>query len=136
MSLALVTGATGFIGGHVAADLLARGWSVRALVRPESLGSGRLPGGCEPASGDLLDAAAVRRAAQGADAVFHVAARYSLARARAGEIERTNTEGTANVLRAAAGEDVPMVHTSSVSTVGLPADGRPATRTPPCRPGR
>ena len=57
MSVALVTGATGFIGGHVAADLMTRGWTVRALVRPESMGSGRLPAGCEAVAGDLRDAA-------------------------------------------------------------------------------
>ena len=129
--LALVTGATGFVGGQVASCLLADGWRVRALVRPESIGSGRLPAGCETAPGDLLDAAAVRAAARGVDAVFHVAARYSLSRARAGEIERTNTEGTANVLQAAAAADVPTVHTSSVATVGLPADGTPGDEETP-----
>lgn len=134
MSLALVTGATGFIGGRVAEDLLSRGWAVRALVRPESLGSGRLPAGCEPAAGDLLDAGAVRRAVSGVDAVFHVAARYSLARSKAAIVERTNTDGTANVLSAAADEDVPMVHTSSVATVGLPADGRPGDEDTPLPP--
>jgi dihydroflavonol-4-reductase len=129
--LALVTGATGFVGGHVASTLMADGWRVRALVRPASIGSGRLPAGCETAAGDLLDAPAVRAAARGVDAVFHVAARYSLSRARAAEIERTNTEGTANVLHAAAAADVPTVHTSSVATVGLPADGTPGDEDTP-----
>ena len=131
MSVALVTGATGFVGGHVAADLLAHGWTVRALVRPESMGSGRLPAGCAPIPGDLRDAAAVRAAAGGVDAVFHVAARYSLARARAHEVYRTNTEGTANVLRAAAEAGAPVVHCSSVATIGLPADGSPGTEETP-----
>lgn len=131
MSVALVTGATGFVGGHVAADLLANGWTVRALVRPQSMGSGRLPAGCAPVPGDLLDAAAVRAATQGVDAVFHVAARYSLARARAGEVYRTNTDGTANVLRAAVEAGAPVVHCSSVATVGLPADGTPGTEDTP-----
>ena len=102
MSTALVTGATGFVGGHVATDLLAHGWSVRALVRPQSMGSGRLPEGCEPVAGDLRDADAVERAARDVDAVFHVAARYSLARHRAAEVFHTNVAGTSNVLRAAA----------------------------------
>jgi dihydroflavonol-4-reductase len=123
VSTALVTGATGFVGGHVAAHLLDRGWSVRALVRPESLGSGRLPAGCEPAAGDLRDAEAVARAVRGADAVFHVAALYSLARHRADEVRRTNVAGTRNVLAAAAREGLPVVHTSSVATVGLPPGG-------------
>jgi dihydroflavonol-4-reductase len=131
VSVALVTGATGFVGGHVAADLLAHGWTVRALVRPESMGSGRLPAGCAPIPGDLRDAAAVRAAAGGVDAVFHVAARYSLARARADEVYRTNTEGTANVLRAAAEAGAPVVHCSSVATIGLPADGSPGTEETP-----
>jgi dihydroflavonol-4-reductase len=131
VSVALVTGATGFVGGHVAADLLAHGWTVRALVRPESMGSDRLPAGCAPVPGDLRDAAAVRAAAGGVDAVFHVAARYSLARARAEEVYRTNTEGTANVLSAAAEADAPVVHCSSVATIGLPADGSPGTEDTP-----
>jgi dihydroflavonol-4-reductase len=134
--VALVTGATGFIGGHVAADLLANGWSVRALVRPQSMGSGRLPAGCAPVPGDLLDATAVRAAAGGVDAVFHVAARYTLARARAAEVERTNTEGTANVLRAAAAAGAPVVHCSSVATIGLPADGTPGTEDTPLPPAQ
>src|SRR5262249_56627677 len=77
VSLALVTGATGFIGAHVAADLLANGWRVRALVRPESMDAARWPAGCRPAPGGLPPAAAVRRAADRTEAVFHVRAHYS-----------------------------------------------------------
>jgi dihydroflavonol-4-reductase len=95
------------------------------------MGSGRLPAGCAPVPGDLRDAAAVRAAAGGVDAVFHVAARYSLSRARADEVYRTNTEGTANVLRAAAQAGAPVVHCSSVATVGLPGDGSPGTEDTP-----
>lgn len=134
MRTALVTGATGFVGGHVARDLLGHGWAVRALVRPESLGDGRLPPGCEPRPGDLRDAATVRAAVAGADAVFHVAARYSLARRRAADVWRTNVEGTRNLLDAAAAADVPVVHTSSVATIGLPADGRPGDEDTPLPP--
>jgi dihydroflavonol-4-reductase len=132
--LALVTGATGFIGGQVAADLMAHGWSVRALVRPESRGSGRLPAGCEPAEGDLLDAPAVRRAVRDVDAVFHVAARYSLARRMGALVEHTNVAGSANVLAAAAERDLPIVHTSSVSTVGLLSGGAPGDEDTPLPP--
>ena len=134
MRTALLTGATGFVGGHVARDLLEHGWAVRALVRPESLGDGRLPPGCEPRPGDLRDAAAVRAAVAGADAVFHVAARYSLARRRAADVWRTNVDGTRNVLDAAVAADVPVVHTSSVATIGLPADGRPGDEDTPLPP--
>jgi dihydroflavonol-4-reductase len=136
VSVALVTGATGFVGGHVAADLLENGWTVRALVRPESMGSDRMPGGCAPVAGDLLVAPADMAAARGVDAVFHVAARYSLARSRAGEVYRTNTEGTANVLRAAADAGAPVVHCSSVATIGLPADGAPGTEDTPLPPSQ
>jgi len=133
---ALVTGATGFIGGHVASDLIGAGWRVRALVRAESLGSGRLPDGCEPAAGDLRDAAAVRRAAEGVDAVFHVAARYSLARRNAALVEACNVDGTRNVLAAAREVGAPVVHTSSVSTVGLPLDGAPGDEDTPLPPAQ
>lgn len=136
MTIALVTGATGFIGAHVAQDLLDSGWQVRALVRPESLPHERWPEGCEPVAGDLRDADAVRRAAAGTDAVFHVAAEYSLARRRAAEVTRTNVEGTANVVNAAQAAGARLVHTSSVATVGIPPDGSPGTEDTPLPPGQ
>lgn len=128
--LALVTGATGFIGGHVAADLLAAGWRVRALVRPGSPRAGRLPADCETAVGDVRDATAVARAARGVDAVLHIAARYSLSRAGGAALERANVEGTRVVLGAARAADLPMVHTSSVATIGVPAAGVGDEETP------
>lgn len=131
MKVALVTGATGFVGGHVARDLMAHGWTVRALVRPQSAGSPRLPAGCEEVVGDIVDTAAVRAACRGADAVFHVAARYSLARHAAEVVEAQNVTGTANVLAGARATGAPMVHTSSVATVGIPADGTPGTEATP-----
>jgi len=134
VSLALVTGATGFIGAHVAADLLANGWRVRALVRPESMDAARWPAGCEPAPGDLLDAEAVRRAADGTEAVFHVGAHYSLARRQAALVERTNVAGTANVLAAAIAGGARLVHTSSVATIGIPRDGSPGDEDTPLDP--
>ncbi len=129
--LVLVTGATGFIGGHVAAEMLAAGWRVRALVRPGSPGAQRLPDGCEPAVGDMRDAAAVARAARGTDAVMHLAARYSLARAAGPRLERANLEGTRNALAAARAAGAPMVHTSSVATVGVPRGGGPGDEDTP-----
>ncbi len=123
MSLALVTGASGFVGGHVAADLLAHGWRVRALVRPEGMAARRWPAGAEALPGDLRDPGALEYAARGCDAVFHVAAHYALRRSAAQEVERTNVDGTANALAAAAATGARFVHTSSVSTVGLPPGG-------------
>lgn len=134
MRTALVTGATGFVGGHVAEALLAAGWTVRAVVRPRSVPDARWPEPCEVALADLLDAAEVAKAARGVDAVFHVAAEYSLSRRRGPAVHRANVEGTANVLAAARAEDVPLVHTSSVATIGLPGDGRAGDEDTPLAP--
>lgn len=134
MSTALVTGATGFIGHHVAQDLIDHGWQVRALVRPASLPAARWPDGCEPVAGDLLDASAVTSAATGCDAVFHVGAHYSLARHQARQVERTNIAGTANAIAAARAAGARLVHTSSVATVGIPADGTPGDEDTPLDP--
>jgi dihydroflavonol-4-reductase len=131
---ALVTGATGFVGGHVARALLAAGWNVRAMVRPRSVPDARWPEPCEVALADLRDAEDVVRAARGTDAVFHVAAEYSLARRRGREVHRANVEGTANAIAAARAADVPLVHTSSVATIGIPGDGRVGDEDTPLAP--
>lgn len=135
MSTALLSGATGFIGGHVARALLAEGWRVRALVRPRSIPDARWPEGCEVAMADLTDAGDVLRGARGVDAVFHVGAEYSLARRRGREVLRVNVEGTRAVLAAAREVDAPLVHTSSVATIGLPGDGGSGDEDTPLDPG-
>jgi dihydroflavonol-4-reductase len=110
---ALVTGAAGFIGSHVADALRGAGWEVHPFDR--TLGD------------DVLDGAAVARAADGCDAVFHLAAVYSYARRDAAAMLRVNIEGTRTVLDAARRADVKrVVMTSSCSTCG-PVPGRPAT---------
>jgi len=134
VSTALVTGATGFIGHHVAQELADHGWTVRALVRPDSVDDRRWPSAAEPAVGDVLDRQAVLRAAAGCDAIFHVAAHYSLARRQAALIERTNIAGTAHAIAAARASGAQLVHTSSVATIGLPGDGAPGDEDTPLDP--
>jgi dihydroflavonol-4-reductase len=118
---ALVTGASGFIGSHVAAVLAASGAEVRAFDRRTPA---ELPDGAEFVQGDLLDADAVRRAVSGCDAVFHLAAIYSYARADAEAMQRVNVEGTRIVLEASRG--IRVVHTASCATCG-PVAGRAAS---------
>jgi dihydroflavonol-4-reductase len=117
----LVTGASGFIGAHVARRLAERGDEVRGLSRsqppPEA-------GVAEHVAADLLDVEALRRAVDGCDAVVHVAALYAYDRREAARMEAVNVEGTRAVLEAAAGRRV--VVTSSSATCG-PVPGRPAT---------
>jgi dihydroflavonol-4-reductase len=110
---ALVTGAAGFIGGHVVAALRAAGIEVREFDYATGL--------------DVLDPEAVRRAVDGCDTVFHLAAVYSYARADAALMEAVNVEGTRNVLNAAVrGPARRIVHTSTCATCG-PVPGRRAT---------
>lgn len=123
MRRALVTGATGFIGSHVARHLRDAGFEVRGLVHPGGAPATTLPDGVEAVPGDLRDADAMRRAAVGVDAIFHVAAIYSLSRRRAHEVRAVNVGGTQVVIDTALRAGVPMVHTSSVATVGIPGDG-------------
>jgi dihydroflavonol-4-reductase len=129
---ALVTGATGFVGAAVARALLAGGWEVRALVRSGSDRSNLSALSVEPATGDLTDRASLDRAVADCAAVFHVAADYRLGAPDPSQLYRANVEGTRNILAAARLARVErVVYTSSVATIGIPADGTPGDeRTP------
>jgi dihydroflavonol-4-reductase len=129
---ALVTGATGFVGSAVARALLHEGWQVRVLVR-DSSDRRNLDGlETEVVSGDLNDHGSLERAAKGCEALFHVAADYRLGARRPQELYRTNVEGTRNVLSAAQLAGVArIVYTSSVATIGIPADGSAGTEDSP-----
>ena len=123
---ALVTGATGFVGAAVARALLGAKWQVRVLARPSSDRRNLQDLDVEVAEGDLADASSLERAAQGCEALFHVAADYRLGARDPAELYRTNVEGTRNILSAAQRPGVRrIVYTSSVATIGIPADGRP-----------
>lgn len=134
MPTAFVTGASGFIGGHVAIQLLQRGWQVRALRRGR-VSHRRLP--ADPIDwrqGDLKDFDQVYRAMAGCETVFHVAADYRLWARNPKEIYANNVTGTANVLEAALQHGVRRaVYTSSVGALGLNPDGTPADERTPVR---
>ena len=115
----LVTGASGFLGWHVARLLVERGHRVRALVRPQSPRVG-----CRAAPGDLRDAASVERAVAGCGLVFHVAADYRLWAADPNELYRSNVDGTRHLLEAARNAGVDrVVYTSTVGCIGVPPGG-------------
>jgi dihydroflavonol-4-reductase len=117
----LVTGASGFIGWHVARLLAERGQKVRALVRPTS----RLRElEVEPVVGDLRDAGSLDRAVAGCERVFHVAADYRLWARHPDELYGSNVEGTRNLLEAARKHGVErFVYTSTVGCIGVPRGG-------------
>lgn len=129
---ALVTGATGFVGSAVARALCRRGCQVRALVRSNADRRNLSGLGLELATGDLEDPASLARALSDCQALFHVAADYRLGVADPRPLYRSNVEGTRNVLEAAQRAGVSrIIYTSSVATVGLPADGSPGTEDTP-----
>ncbi|HSU33776.1 MAG TPA: hopanoid-associated sugar epimerase [Bryobacteraceae bacterium] len=117
----LVTGASGFLGWHIASLLVARGHKVRALCRPASqirdLDAERI-------EGDLRDVAAVTRAVQGCQLVFHAAADYRLWARNPNELYQSNVNGTQNLLQAAEQAGVErIVYTSTVGCIGIPNNG-------------
>ena len=125
MRRALVTGATGLVGSHIAERLLADGWSVRALVRDPAAASWLGDAGAELARGDLSDAASLRGAIAGCDTVFHCAALIA-ATGDWASFQRANIDGTRAVVDAAAATGARLVHTSSVAVYGSGARYRSA----------
>ena len=120
----LVTGATGFIGGNLARELWRLGYEVRALVRPQSNRMAIEDTNIIPIEGDILDRPSIKRAVEGCEAVFHVAAAYTFWSRDPSEVFRTNVEGTVNVLQAARDAGVSRtVYTSTVGTIGVPKNG-------------
>lgn len=118
----MITGATGFVGWHLARQLLDQGQRVRALVRnPEhSVQALRELEGIETATGDLRDEASLARAIEGCGIVYHVAADYRLWAPRPEEMYRSNVDGTRNLLAAARRAGVERcVYTSTVGCIGM-----------------
>jgi dihydroflavonol-4-reductase len=119
-----LTGATGFLGAHVARVLAAQGAQLRVLVRPTSDLRNLEGVAAERASGDLRDPASIERAMAGCDTVFHVAADYRLWVRDPDEMYRSNVEGTRSLLAAARKNKVSrLVYTSSVATMGFSSNG-------------
>ena len=114
---ALVTGASGFIGGAVARQLLAREVAVRVLLREGTQPNVPDVAAVDIARGDLLDPESVRSAAAGCTAIFHAGALYSFAASRE-DLIATNVGGTRNVIAAARAVGARLVYTSSISTIG------------------
>ena len=130
--LAFVTGATGFVGSHVARVLHEKGADLRLLVRPTSNPKNIEALHAERAVGDLRDPESLQKAMSGCDTVFHVAADYRLWIRDPDQMYRSNVEGTRAILEAARSNGVRrIVYTSSVATMGFTGNGHPADEESP-----
>jgi len=124
---AFITGATGFVGSHVARALAAAGADLRLLVRASSRTDNIDALSGERAVGDLLRPETLAPALRGCDALFHVAADYRLWMRHPEQMYRANVAGTEALLAAARQAGVRRaVVTSSVATIGFTRDGAPA----------
>jgi dihydroflavonol-4-reductase len=132
--LAFVTGATGFVGSHVARVLAEQGADLRLLVRVSSDTSNIESLNAERVLGDLRDPVSIEKAMAGCDSVFHVAADYRLWVRDPEQMYRANVEGTRTILDAARKNRVRrLVHTSSVATMGFTSNGQLADENSPVR---
>lgn len=131
----LVTGATGFTGGHLARRLRQRGDTVRVLVRRSDQASAWTAEGFEAVVGDLGDAASLPRACEGIEVVYNIAALYRTAGLPEAVYRAANATGVAALVRAAAGAGVRrVVHCSTVGVHG-DVEHPPANEDAPLRPG-
>lgn len=132
---ALVTGATGFTGGHLARTLAARGIAVRALVRDPGRAQDLRAAGIELTAGDLRDDTALAAATHSVDVVYHIAAIYRQAGLRDEEYRAVNAKGVERVIDAAARSGVKrVVHCSTVGVHG-DVEHPPANEDAPLKPG-
>jgi dihydroflavonol-4-reductase len=130
--LAFVTGATGFVGSHVAGVLAEQGADLRLLVRSSSDLRNIQELKAERVTGDLRDATSLKKAVTGCEVVFHVAADYRLWVRDPDEMYRSNVEGTRAILEAAREGGVRrVVYTSSVATMGFTSNGHLADENSP-----
>jgi dihydroflavonol-4-reductase len=126
-----ITGATGFVGAHVARLAAAQGAELRLLTRATS-NVKNLPAGADLVVGDLREPEKFAAALQGCDAVIHVAADYRLWVPDPAEMYKANVEGTRELLRLAREAGVPrVVYTSSVATMGFDRAGTIVNETTP-----
>jgi len=116
----LVTGAAGFLGSHVARQLVARGENVRVLMRASSNNRAVSDLSLEYVTGDLRDGDSLARAMNGVKRVFHVAADYRLWAKDSQEIYDSNVGGTKNLLAAAKNAGVEqLIYTGTVATIAV-----------------
>jgi len=124
---ALVTGATGFVGSRIARALLRQGVEVRVLARAGASRANLKGLDLEVCEGDLADPDSLRRAVRGIGALFHAAADYRIWVPDPHPMFRVNVDGSCALIRAAAEAGASrIVYTSSVATLGINKDGRPA----------
>jgi dihydroflavonol-4-reductase len=133
----LVTGATGFTGGHLARHLLKSGHQVAVLVRPRSVGRAKelQKAGAELHEGDLENASEVRAATKGCEVIYHIAATYREAAQGAAGYTRVNVDGTRHVLEAAVAVGARRVVHCSTGGVHGHIEHPPANETAPFAPG-
>jgi dihydroflavonol-4-reductase len=123
--ISLVTGASGFLGGHLTRLLVERGEAVRVLIRPHNEPSALAGLPVERRSGDLRDPSSLIAAVRGVRRIFHVAADYRLWARHPREIYESNVTGTLHLLEAARHERVErFIYTSSVATIAVTRGGK------------
>lgn len=132
---ALVTGATGFTGGHLARRLVAAGDTVRAIVRDPAKAEDLAKAGVDVVSGDLTDRASLERALVGIDVVYNIGALYRAAGLKESIYRAVNAEAVVTLIECAKAAGVKRV--VQCSTVGVHGDIEhpPANEDAPLRPG-
>lgn len=131
----LVTGGTGFTGGHLCRRLVREGYQVRVLVRKNSQDSALKAMGVELATGDLRDRSSLELAVAGIDTVYHIAALFRPENVTREDFWQVNVEGTRNLIEASINAGVNrFIHCSTVGVHGE-IKNPPATEETPYNPG-